>query len=72
MERGGSAPPHPPLSTKNCESDFCQLMVAHERSTKVGYAKRHPQSILQHFSNSVTDNNNNNNNNNKQNMAPAP
>ena len=48
------------------------LAVANKRSTKVGYAKQHPQSILQHFSNSATDDNNNNNNNNKQNMAPTP
>ena len=31
-ESGGLRPPHPPLSTKNCESDFCQLIFAHERS----------------------------------------
>ena len=33
-ESGGLRPPHPPLSTKNCESGFCQLVIAHERSAK--------------------------------------
>ena len=46
------------------------LAIAQERSVKVSYAKQHPHSMVQHFSNSII--NNNNNNNNKQNMAPTP
>ena len=30
------------VSTKNCESDFCQLVIAHERSAKVGLCKTAP------------------------------
>ena len=30
------------VSTKNCESDFCQLVIAHERSAKVGICKTAP------------------------------
>ena len=29
------------------------LAIAQERSVKVGYAKQHPQSMAQHFSNSI-------------------
>ena len=43
-------------STKNCELDFCQLVIAHERSATVGHAKQHAQSMVQYFSNSVTNN----------------
>ena len=41
-ESGGLRPPHPPLSTKKCESDFCQLTFAHARSTKAGLCKTAP------------------------------
>ena len=44
------------------------LAIAQEQSTKVSYAKQHPQSILQHFSNSVI----NKQQASKQNMAPTP
>ena len=44
------------MSTKNCELDFCQLVIAHERSATVGHAKQHAQSMDQYFSNSVTNN----------------
>ena len=30
------------VSTKNCESDFCQLVIAHKRSAKVGLCKTAP------------------------------
>ena len=30
------------VSTKNCESDFCQLVIAHERSAKVWIYKTAP------------------------------
>ena len=56
-ESGGLRPPHPPLSTKNCESHFRQLVFTHERSVKWGYAKQHLRSMVQHFSNSVINNN---------------
>ena len=52
-ESGGLRPPHPPLSTKNCESHFRHLVFTWEQSTKVGYAKQHPHSMVQHFSNSI-------------------
>ena len=42
------------MLTKNCESHFGQLVFTWEQSAKGGgYAKQHPQSILQHFSNSI-------------------
>ena len=44
------------MSTKNCELDFCQLVIAHERSATVGHAKQHTKSMVQYFSNSVTNN----------------
>ena len=53
-ESGGLRPPHPPLSTKNCESHFRQLVFTWEQSAKVGYAKQHPQSMVQHFSIFIT------------------
>ena len=55
------------MSTKNCESDFCQLVIAHERSATVGHAKQHAQSMVRHFSNSII----NNKQASKQNMAPS-
>ena len=30
------------MTTRNCESDFCQLIFAHERSTKAGLCKTAP------------------------------
>ena len=38
----GAAPPHPPLSTKNCESHFRQLVFTQERNAKVGLCKTAP------------------------------
>ena len=32
------------------------LAIAQERSAKVSYAKQHPQSMVQHFSNSIINN----------------
>ena len=55
------------VSTKNCESDFCQLVIAHERSAKVGLCKTAPAkngSILLYLRYEQATSN-------KQNMAPA-
>ena len=41
-QAGGWRPPHPPQSTKNCESGFGQLVIAHARSAKVGICKTAP------------------------------
>jgi hypothetical protein len=43
------------------------LVIAQERSVNVSYAKEHPQTMVQHFSNSIM----NNKQASKQNMAPT-
>ena len=44
------------LLTRYCESHFCQLRFTQEQSAKVSYAKQHPQSMFQYFSNSIINN----------------
>ena len=44
------------LLTRYCESHFCQLRFTQEQSAKVSYAKQHPQSMFQYFSNFIINN----------------
>ena len=44
-ESGGLRPPHPPLSTKNCESHFRQLVFTWEQSAKVRLCKTAPLAL---------------------------